>query len=175
MVQAVVPPAVSPRGRSRPEGVAVADVVRSVTMVLAGATAVLLGHRALRHWYGERAGRAYELPVNRVGTAVRAGAAGAAALLAAALALPLLAGGGVRAAARTGTAVPAPGPPRRRRPVRPSPRPRRRKCAPSATPQAALLTFCATAPAYGSRRGTPPRRRPASASPSSSSTPARRR
>ncbi|SHL19050.1 hypothetical protein SAMN05216499_10333 [Actinacidiphila paucisporea] len=63
-------------------------------MVLAGAAAVLLGHRALRHWWAERAGKAYELPVDRSGTAVRAGAAGTAALLAAALALPLLGGGG---------------------------------------------------------------------------------
>jgi hypothetical protein len=76
-------------------------------MVLAGAAAVLLGHRALRHWWAERAGRAYELPVDRTGTAVRAGAAGAAALLAAALAVPLLVGGGP---AGTGTAAAAPEP-----------------------------------------------------------------
>lgn len=80
-----------------------ADVVRSVSMVLAGAAAVLLGHRALRHWWGERAGRVYELPVDRAGTAMRAGAAGAAALLAAALAVPLPGAGHVRA--RAGAAV----------------------------------------------------------------------
>ncbi|WUH92802.1 hypothetical protein OG900_23615 [Streptomyces sp. NBC_00433] len=82
-----------------------ADVVQSVTMVLAGAAAVLLGHRALRHWWAERAGRAYELPVDRTGTAVRAGAAGAAALLAAALAVPLFGGGGDEVG--TGAAAPA--------------------------------------------------------------------
>lgn len=70
-----------------------ADVVWSVLVVLAGAAAVLLGHRALRHWWAERAGRAYELPVDRGGTALRAAAAGAAALLAGVLALPLLGGG----------------------------------------------------------------------------------
>ncbi|CAG6398537.1 hypothetical protein NMG29_06145 [Streptomyces cocklensis] len=86
-----------------------ADVVRSVTVVLAAASAVLLGHRALRHWWAERAGRAYELPVDRTGTALRAGAAGAAALLAAALAVPLVLGGaGGQDGTGTGTAAPAP-------------------------------------------------------------------
>ncbi|MFI0937487.1 hypothetical protein [Streptomyces sp. NPDC021020] len=71
-----------------------ADVVWSVLVVVAGAGAVLLGYRAVRHWWAERAGRAYELPVDRHGTVLRAGAAGAAALLAGVLALPLLGGGG---------------------------------------------------------------------------------
>ncbi|MBM9434963.1 hypothetical protein [Actinacidiphila bryophytorum] len=85
-----------------------ADVVRSVAMVLAAAAAVLLGHRALRHWWSERAGRAYELPEDRTGTALRAGAAGAAALLAAALAVPLLGSGAAdRSAAGTSAAAPA--------------------------------------------------------------------
>lgn len=87
-----------------------ADVVRSVTMVLAAASAVLLGHRALRHWWAERAGRAYELPVDRTGTALRTGAAGAAALLAAALALPLLGGSSGQDGAGAGSAAPAPAP-----------------------------------------------------------------
>ncbi|WP_333771260.1 hypothetical protein, partial [Streptomyces sp. IBSBF 2435] len=82
-----------------------ADVVWTVLIVLAGAAAVLLGHRALRHWWAERAGRAYELPEDRTGTAVRAGAAGAAALLAAALSVPLLGGG--QAPAGTAAAAPA--------------------------------------------------------------------
>jgi hypothetical protein len=90
----------------------VADAVRSVLIVLAGAAAVLLGHRALRHWWAERAGRAYELPVDRTGTAVRAGAAGVAALLAAALAMPSFGGGhaavGTRAAAPAPVVVPSP-------------------------------------------------------------------
>ncbi|MFG1811710.1 hypothetical protein [Streptomyces sp. NPDC049040] len=86
-----------------------ADVVRSVTIVLAGAAALLLGHRALRHWWAERAGRAYELPVDRTGTALRAGAAGIAALLAAALAVPLIGTGG-QAAVGTQAAAPVPAP-----------------------------------------------------------------
>lgn len=84
-------------------------------MVLAGAAAVLLGHRALRHWWAERAGRAYELPEDRTGTALRAGAAGAAALLAAALALPLFGGGSDQEPIGTSAAAPAavPSPPAR--------------------------------------------------------------
>lgn len=97
-----------PRGRSRPEGFAVADVVRSVTMVLAGAAAVLLGHRALRHWWSERAGRAYELPEDRTGTALRAGAAGAAAVLAAVLAAPLVGGSGSGSGTDPGAGAAAP-------------------------------------------------------------------
>jgi hypothetical protein len=77
-------------------------------MVLAAASSVLLGHRALRHWWAERAGRAYELPVDRTGTALRTGAAGAAALLAAALAVPLFGGGSGQDGAGTGVAAPAP-------------------------------------------------------------------
>lgn len=77
-------------------------------MVVAAAAAVLLGHRALRHWWAERAGRAYELPEDRTGTALRAGAAGAAALLAAGMAVPLFAGG--RGQAEAGMSAPAPAP-----------------------------------------------------------------
>ncbi|MFI0895566.1 hypothetical protein [Streptomyces sp. NPDC020983] len=71
-----------------------ADVVWSVLVVAAGAAAVLLGCRAVRHWAAERTGRPYELPVDRGGTVMRAGAAAAAALVAGVLALPLLGGGG---------------------------------------------------------------------------------
>ncbi|MBD0740305.1 hypothetical protein [Streptomyces sp. CBMA29] len=67
-----------------------ADVVLSVLLLAATAAAVLLAHRALRHWWSERAGRPYELPADRLGTALRAGAAGVAALTALALAVPLL-------------------------------------------------------------------------------------
>lgn len=68
-----------------------ADVVLSVLLLAATAAAVLLAHRALRHWWSERAGRPYELPADRLGTALRAGAAGVAALTAVCLAVPLLA------------------------------------------------------------------------------------
>lgn len=105
-----------------------ADVVLSVLLLAATAAAVLLAHRALRHWWAERAGRPYELPADRLGTALRAGAAGAAALVAASLAVPLLAGrphdgtgrgdsGPVAAAAAT---VP-PAPPRTPAPAPPPP------------------------------------------------------
>ncbi|MET9218805.1 hypothetical protein ABZX65_08540 [Streptomyces sp. NPDC003300] len=67
-----------------------ADVVLSVLLLAATAAAVLLAHRALRHWWSERAGRPYELPADRLGTALRAGAAGVAALTALSLAVPLL-------------------------------------------------------------------------------------
>lgn len=69
-----------------------ADVVRLVLLVLLGAGAAGLGHWAVRHWWRERLGRAYELPVDRTGTVVRAGAAGVAAVMAGVLAL-IMAGG----------------------------------------------------------------------------------
>ncbi|WP_052397359.1 hypothetical protein [Streptomyces sp. NRRL F-5123] len=108
-----------------------ADVVWSVLVVLAGAAAVLLGHRAVRHWWAERAGRVYELPVDRNGTVLRAGAAGTAALLAGVLALPLLGGGPngasgsgtTRVSADGGKASGVPAPPAPRRTPQPAPPP----------------------------------------------------
>lgn len=66
------------------------DAILTVLLLLAAATTASLGRRTLRHWRWERAGRAYELPVDHRGIALRAGAAGAAALVAATLAVPLL-------------------------------------------------------------------------------------
>ncbi|MDX6354275.1 MAG: hypothetical protein QOF98_1178 [Streptomyces sp.] len=68
------------------------DKVLTVLLLLAAAAAASLGRRALRHWRWERSGQVYELPVDRLGVALRAGAAGAAALVAVTLAVPLLSG-----------------------------------------------------------------------------------
>jgi hypothetical protein len=89
----------------------VVDAVLVLLLVLAAGAALLLGLRALRYWYGERAGRAYELPVDRRGTVWRAGASGAAALAAAGLAVPLLAGPGTAAPGRPAAAPPHQAPP----------------------------------------------------------------
>lgn len=107
------------------------DVVRSVLVVVSGAAAAAFGLKALRHWWAERAGRAYELDVNRTGTALRGGAAGLAAVLAGVLALPLLdlhpgvtapsaSPAGSSAAAPAPDAVPSP-PPRTPAPAPPPP------------------------------------------------------
>ena len=107
-----------------------ADAVLTVLLLLAVGASLAAGLRAVRHWYGQRAGLAYELPVDRRGTAVRAGVSGAAALLAAALAVPLLdgaPGGGAsptaRAAARGVAAEVAPPPPPPARTPQPAPPP----------------------------------------------------
>lgn len=71
-----------------------ADTILTALLLATAAATALLAHRALRHWRTERAGRVYELPVDRRGTAARAGAAGAAAVVAAALGVSLLHGGG---------------------------------------------------------------------------------
>lgn len=68
-----------------------------LTAALAAATATALALSALRHWWAERAGRPYELPVNRTGTAVRATAAALAAAAALAVLYPY-AGWGARPA-----------------------------------------------------------------------------
>ncbi len=72
------------------KGPAVADAVLVLLLLPALGAAVLLAVRALRYWYGQRAGRVYELPVDHRGTLLRAGASGVTALLAATLAVPLL-------------------------------------------------------------------------------------
>lgn len=71
-----------------------ADAVLVLLLLAALGASALLAVRALRHWYGERAGRVYELPVDHRGTLLRAGASGVAALLAATVAVPLLHGAG---------------------------------------------------------------------------------
>ncbi|BBA98138.1 hypothetical protein RVR_4205 [Actinacidiphila reveromycinica] len=67
-----------------------ADAVLVLLLLLALGATALLAVRALRHWYGQRAGLVYELPVDHRGTLLRAGASGATALLAATVAVPLL-------------------------------------------------------------------------------------
>lgn len=84
----------------------VADSVLAVLMLAAAVATAVLAHRAVRHWRGERAGRAYELPVDHRGTALRAGAAFAAALAAVTLGASLL-GGTPRGAAGPHPAVAA--------------------------------------------------------------------
>nr|BAW27667.1 hypothetical protein [Streptomyces sp. SoC090715LN-17] len=57
-------------------------VVLYALLTAAGAVAVLLARSALRHWWEQRAGRVYELPVKRVGTLLRgAGSALAACVV----------------------------------------------------------------------------------------------
>lgn len=90
-------------------------------LLAAVAATALLTLRAVRHWHAERLGLAYELPVDQRGTALRAAAAGAAALVAVGLTVPLLtASGGAPAStaspapvAFSPTAVPVPSPPPR--------------------------------------------------------------
>ncbi|MDX2703941.1 hypothetical protein PV350_13870 [Streptomyces sp. PA03-6a] len=63
-------------------------VVLYALLTAAGAVAVALARSALRHWWEQRAGRAYELPVERTGTVLRgAGSALAAAVVAVTLAV----------------------------------------------------------------------------------------
>ena len=107
------------------------EVVRVVLVALSGAAALTFGLRALRHWSAERAGRAYELAADRIGTALRAGAAGLAAVVAGLLAFPFLgadlsadgaAPAGSRAAAPVPDGLPTPPPPPPRTPA-PAPPP----------------------------------------------------
>ena len=101
-----------------------------LTAALAAATATVLALSALRHWWAERAGRPYELPVNRTGTAVRATAAALAAVAAAAVLYPY-AGWGARPAHNTAAHTPVRAP--LRAPLRapaPAPAPR-----PAPTPE----------------------------------------
>ncbi|WP_433890325.1 hypothetical protein [Streptomyces sp. CA-111067] len=85
-----------------------ADVVLSVSLLLAAAAAVILALRAVRHWWSERAGQPYELPADHRGTMLWAAAAGVAAVVAVVLAVPLLVGGGP---AKPGRGTPAAAPP----------------------------------------------------------------
>ncbi len=77
-------------------------VVLYALLTAAGAVAVALARSALRHWWEQRAGRAYELPVERTGTVLR----GAGSALAAAVAITL----GV--CSPSGPRDPSPSPPR---------------------------------------------------------------
>lgn len=103
-----------------------ADFVLTVLLLLAvGATAVL-AYRAVAYWRAEQTGRAYELPVDHRGTALRAGAAGVAAVVAATLGVSLLNTGGSAAPARPVAAtasvlIPPPPPPRTPEPAPPAP------------------------------------------------------
>lgn len=67
-----------------------AATILTLLLLLATAATALLTHRTVLHWRTEQAGRPYELPVDHRGTALRAGAAGAAALTAATLAVSLI-------------------------------------------------------------------------------------
>ncbi|MEE4546509.1 hypothetical protein V2S66_31660 [Streptomyces sp. V4-01] len=102
-------------------------VLLQTAVVAAAVVTAVLAHRTVRHWRGERAGRAYELPVDHRGTALRAGAAGAAALVTATLAASLLDARGAATAPRPAvvaastatpsrTATPSVPPPPRRTP-----------------------------------------------------------
>lgn len=71
-----------------------ADAVLFTLLVLTTAAALLLARSALRHWWSERCGRVYELSQDRLGTTLRAAAAGAAVVAAVAVGVPLLPGDG---------------------------------------------------------------------------------
>lgn len=107
-----------------------ADAVLTALLLLAVGVALVLALRAVRHWHRERLGLAYELPVDRRGTLLRAAASGAVALLAALLAVPVLHGPAARAPAaaparRVAATLPRllpPPPPRTPEPAPPPPR-----------------------------------------------------
>jgi len=108
----------------------VADAVLTVLLVLAVGTTLALVLRTVRHWYGERLGRVYDLPVDRRGTALRAAASAGAALLTAALAVPALhptpavtAAGGPPPAMGVVAELPVPVPPPPARTPEPAPPP----------------------------------------------------
>ncbi|WNI16237.1 hypothetical protein [Actinacidiphila sp. ITFR-21] len=67
-----------------------ADAALAFLLLLSLAATLTLALLALRYWRAERVGLVYELPVDLRGTALRAAAAGLAALVATALAVPLL-------------------------------------------------------------------------------------
>jgi hypothetical protein len=106
-VQAASPPSARVPAGPQPSrrGFAVVDAVLTVLLLLAVGATVALALRAVRHWYGERAGQPYELPVDRRGTVQRAAASGVAAVLAATLAVPLIAGHGSADGPAAGTRV----------------------------------------------------------------------
>jgi len=72
----------------------VADTLLTVPLLAAAAAAaaatVLLAHRTVRYWRNQLAGRPYELPVDRLGAALRATAATTTAALAATLTVTVL-------------------------------------------------------------------------------------
>lgn len=100
-----------------------------VAATAAAATTVVLAHRTFRYWRGQLAGRPYELPVDRRGTALRAAAATVTAAVAASLAVGVLHDAPApRTTAATGPVVtsalqppPPPPPPRTPEPAPPPP------------------------------------------------------
>lgn len=108
-----------------------ATLLALLLVAAAAATAIALTRRALRHWRAERAGRPYELPENRLGTALRAVAATTAALVTATLAVTLL--GGTNPSHHHATASPGRTPTGRAAERRPEPVPP----PPARTPQPA--------------------------------------
>ncbi|MDX3238466.1 hypothetical protein PV392_22800 [Streptomyces sp. ME03-5709C] len=98
-------------------------VVLYALLTAAGAVAVALARSALRHWWQQRAGRAYELPVRRAGTVLRGAGSALAAAVATTLAVCLPAGPGDRTPPPPGR-VTAAGPPPSRPSAPPPPRPR---------------------------------------------------
>ncbi|MBY8879762.1 hypothetical protein [Actinacidiphila acidipaludis] len=109
-----------------------ADAVLTVMLLAAAAATAVLAFRTLRYWRGEQAGRVYELPVDRRGTVLRAGAATTCAALVAMLAVTMWhtePTGHTRTAAATTRATtaapvvppPPPPPPRTPHPAPPPP------------------------------------------------------
>ncbi|MFF7211166.1 hypothetical protein ACFZAU_11615 [Streptomyces sp. NPDC008238] len=99
-------------------------VVLYALLTVAGAVAVVLARSALRHWWEQRAGRAYELPVERAGTLLRGAGSGLAAAVAITLGVCLAPGSGAPSLSppRQVTAA-GPSPSRPSSPPRPRPRP----------------------------------------------------
>jgi hypothetical protein len=101
----------------------VADAVLVLLLLLAVGATATLALRAARHWHREQAGLAYELPVDRRGTLLRAGASAAAALLATGLAVPLLHTSAAPPARSVAAQVPRPAPSPPARTPEPAPPP----------------------------------------------------
>ena len=94
-------------------------VVLYALLTVAGAAAVALARSALRHWWEQRAGRVYELPVERAGTVLRGAGSALAAAVAITLGVCLPSGPGAPSlsAHRPVTAAGPPSSPPRPRPV----------------------------------------------------------
>lgn len=71
-------------------------IVLYALLTVAGAVAVALARSALRHWWEQRAGRAYELPVEHAGTVLRGAGSALAAAVAITVAVCLPPGAGDR-------------------------------------------------------------------------------
>ncbi|MGW3241946.1 hypothetical protein [Streptomyces sp. NPDC001070] len=97
-------------------------VVLYALLTAAGAVSVALARSALRHWWEQRAGRAYELPVERTGTVLRGAGSALAAAVAITLAVCMPSGAGDRSHSPP-RPVTAAAPPPARRPSPPPPPP----------------------------------------------------